>query len=172
MSNMIITPKSKIFELLEAYPELEDVLIAAAPQFKKLQNPVLRKTVAKITNLSQAATIGGINVEELVNTLRAKVGQNLESFNQESSTYNTIQPDWFREEGITQVIDIREMLDAGDQPVHEVMAALKKTGSEAILQLIAPFLPAPLIDKSLSLGHEHWVNKRSDTNFLIYFKGL
>lgn len=169
---MIITPKSKIFELLEAYPELEEVLIAAAPQFKKLQNPVLRKTVAKITNLSQAAIIGGINVDELVNTLRAKVGQNLESFKQEGSTYNTMQPEWFSEERITQEIDIREMLDAGDQPVHEVMAALKKTNSEAILQLIAPFLPAPLIDKSLSLGHEHWVNKRSDTNFLIYFKGV
>ncbi|WP_297095775.1 DUF1858 domain-containing protein [uncultured Draconibacterium sp.] len=59
MEKLIITPKTKIFDLLEAYPQLEDVLIRAAPPFKKLRNPVLRKTITKITTLSQAATIGG-----------------------------------------------------------------------------------------------------------------
>jgi hypothetical protein len=50
MENLIISPKTKIYELLEAYPQLEETLIALAPPFKKLKNPVLRKTIAKITH--------------------------------------------------------------------------------------------------------------------------
>ncbi len=59
MEKLIITPKTKIYDLLESYPELEDVLLSSAPEFKKLKNPVLRKTIARITNIGQAATIGG-----------------------------------------------------------------------------------------------------------------
>ena len=70
MEKLIITPKTKIFDLLEAYPELEETLIEMAPHFKKLKNPILRKTITRITSLSQAATIGGIRTEEAVNRLR------------------------------------------------------------------------------------------------------
>ena len=75
MEKLIITPKTKIYDLLEAYPQLEEILISSAPEFKKLQNPILRKTITRITNISQAAVIGNLNVEELVNRLRDKVGQ-------------------------------------------------------------------------------------------------
>ena len=34
-----------------AYPELEEVLIGLAPPFKKLKNPLLRKSVAKIATI-------------------------------------------------------------------------------------------------------------------------
>ena len=33
-----ITPQTKVAELLDAYPELEDVLVEMAPPFKKLRN--------------------------------------------------------------------------------------------------------------------------------------
>ena len=51
MNTLIITPKTKVLELIETYPELEDVLIEYAPAFKNLKNPVLRRTVAKIATL-------------------------------------------------------------------------------------------------------------------------
>lgn len=60
MEKLIITPKTKVFELLLAYPELEALLIEMAPVFKKLQNPVLRRTIARVTTLQQAAQVGEI----------------------------------------------------------------------------------------------------------------
>ncbi len=171
MDKLIITPKTKIFDLLEAYPQLEDVLISFAPPFKKLKNPVLRKTITKITNLSQASVIGGIKVEELINKLRAEVGQTASgSIETEDSNYTTEKPDWFDESNISESINIREMLNAGEQPVHEVLALLKKLDSGKILKVIAPFIPAPLIDKSLSLNYEHWLDKKADEEFFVYFK--
>lgn len=171
MGSMIITPKTKIYDLLEAYPQLEETLISIAPQFKKLRNPVLRKTIARVTSISQAAAIGGIKVEELVNTLRNAAGQQLmKDSTVEESSYNTIRPEWYSEDRISQTIDISEMLDAGEQPVHEVLSSLKKLKDNDILKVEAPFLPAPLIDKAAGLGYKYWVNKISENNIEVYFR--
>lgn len=170
MEQLIITPKTKIYNLLEAYPQLEDVLISTAPQFKKLKNPVLRKTIAKVTSLSQAAIIGGLNVEELVIKLRNEVGQtSTDNLEIEGGNYTTEKPQWFDQKKISATIDIRDMLNEGEQPVHEVMSAVKKLKEQEILEVIAPFIPAPLIDKSLSMNYQHWLDKRGDDEVVVYF---
>ena len=69
-----ITPETKVAKLLEAYPDLEEVLIGLAPAFGKLRNPVLRKSVAKVATLRQAAKVGGISLAEMINALREKAG--------------------------------------------------------------------------------------------------
>ncbi len=38
-----------------------------------------------------------------------------------------------------------------------------------IEKIIAPFIPAPLIDKSLSLGYQHWLDKKAEDEFFVYF---
>ncbi|WP_372649116.1 DUF1858 domain-containing protein [Draconibacterium sp.] len=170
MEKLIITPKTKIFDLLEDYPQLEDILIQAAPPFKKLKNPVLRKTITKITTLSQAATIGGLKVEELINKLRTEVGQaNVEVVGDEGENYVTEKPSWFNENNVAETIDIREMLNAGDQPVHEVMSAIKKLNDTEILKVVAPFVPAPLLDKSLSMEYKHWLDKKDSEEYWVFF---
>jgi len=171
MEKLVITPKTKIYDLLESYPELEDILIDSAPEFKKLKNPLLRKTITRITNISQAAIIGNLNVEELVNRLREKAGQNrLEQLDDNGTKYVTTCPGWFIKEAVAQTIDIREMLNRGEQPVHEVLAAIKKLNENDILEIIAPFIPAPLLDKTLSLEFKHWLDKKSDSEYRVYFK--
>ena len=170
MEKLIITPKTKIYDLLEAYPELEEILIASAPEFKKLKNPVLRKTIARITNISQAAIIGNLNVDELVNRLRERVGQgSLEQLDESGTKYVTTCPGWFRREAVVQTIDIREMLNRDEQPVHEVLAAIKRLSKNEILEIIVPFIPAPLLDKTLSLNYKHWLDKKAEGEYRIYF---
>ncbi len=170
MEKLIITPKAKIYDLLEAYLELEEILISAVPEFKKLKNPLLRKTITRITTIAQAAAIGGLNTGDLVNKLREIVGQELIHETAEGEVrYNTLRPSWFKEQDIVNSIDVSEMLNRGEQPVHEVLAAIKKLNEKEILEVIAPFLPAPLLDKSIGLGYNHWVDKRSGNDFRIYF---
>ena len=170
MDKLIITPKTKIYDLLEAYPQLEDALIASAPEFKKLKNPILRKTITRITNIGQAAIIGGLHVEELVNRLRGEVGQgNIAQLDSAGNKYTTVCPDWFKNNAVVNTLDIREMLNRDEQPVHEVLAAIKKLGDTEILEIIAPFIPAPLLDKTLSLGYKHWLDQRSEVDFRVYF---
>jgi hypothetical protein len=173
MDKLIITPKTKIYDLLETYPQLEDTLIASAPEFKKLKNPILRKTITRITNIGQAATIGGLHVEDLVNRLRDEVGQgHIAQLDSAGTKYTTVCPDWFKNKAVVNTLDIREMLNRDEQPVHEVLAAIKKLGDTEILEIIAPFIPAPLLDKTLSLGYKHWLDQRSEGDFRVYFARL
>ena len=65
-----ITPTTKVAGLLESWPELEPVLVAQAPAFRRLKNPVLRRTVARVATLEQAAGVGGVAVRDLVAALR------------------------------------------------------------------------------------------------------
>jgi len=170
MEKLIITPKTKIYDLLEAYFELEDLLISMAPEFVKLKNPLLRKTIAKVANISQAAAIGGLNVEQMVNQFREKVGlESIEQIDDSGTKYNTSQPGWFETGTVVKVIDIREMLNRGEQPVHEVLSSVKALDENEILETIAPFIPAPLLDKSLSLGYRHWLDRKQEGEYRVYF---
>lgn len=166
---LIINPKTKVLQLIENYPQLEEVLINYVPAFKKLKNPILRKTIAKITTLQQAAVVGNVKVEDLINHLRKEVGQDTIELAHEVG-YNTKQPDWFDDSKVTSELDVREMLNAGEQPVNQVISDLNKLKTDEIYKIVAPFVPAPLIDKALSLKIEHWVKKEAEELFIVYFK--
>ena len=63
---MKLNAKTKIDDLLTAYPFLLDFLVSQFPKFKHLENPLMRKTIGKVATLAQAATAGQIEVEELI----------------------------------------------------------------------------------------------------------
>jgi hypothetical protein len=167
-NNLIITPKTKVLQLIEAYPHLEAVLINYVPAFEKLKNPLLRKTVAKVATLQQAAAIGKVKVEDLINHLRKEVGQ--ENITQgDDSPYNYKKPYWFDENKVAEELDVRPMLAAGEHPVNQVVSDVKKMTPGTIYKIIAPFLPAPLIDKVTSIGADHWIAKEEEKLFEIFF---
>lgn len=167
-NKIIISPKTKVLALIEAYPQLEETLISYVPAFEKLRNPVLRKTVARIATLQQAAAIGNVKVEELINVLRKEVGQDLIS-GAEEQEFNTVMPSWYDPARVRQETDIRIMLEAGEQPVNQVMADLNHLEPGVIYRVIAPFVPAPLIEKASSLKIDHWLKQEGEELFHVHF---
>ncbi len=168
-SRLVITPKTKVLQLIEAYPELEEVLVSYVPEFRKLRNPVLRNTVARVATLQQAASIANIKVEDLINRLRREAGQEDIAGIAPETEYNTKKPGWFSDELIAGGLDAGIMLEAGEHPVSQVIADLNAMPPGKIYELKAPFLPAPLIDKASSLGAAHWVKKVDEDKYIIYF---
>jgi hypothetical protein len=67
---MNVLPQTKISDLLQAYPQLEVVLIALDPKFKELQNPWLRNSIGKVATLERAALVSGIPTTTLIEHLR------------------------------------------------------------------------------------------------------
>jgi hypothetical protein len=168
MADTIITPKTKVAELLDTYPQLEQPLIGYVPAFEKLKNPVLRRTIARITSLQQAAGIGGVKVEDLINHLRQAVGQ--DGFTGgEAAAYTREQPAWFSEARVVGGLDAASMLAAGEHPINQAIADLQALAPGDIYKLVAPFVPAPLVDKASSLGLSHWVTKQGDREYVTYF---
>ena len=67
---MEIKSTTKLFDVLQHFPELEEKVIGIAPPFKNLKNPILRKTVGKLATIEKIARIANLEVMELVNQLR------------------------------------------------------------------------------------------------------
>lgn len=168
---LIITPKTKIFKLLETYPELEDTLLEVAPAFVKLRNPMLRNTIAKIATIQQAAGIGNINISELVNSLRKKVGQDLYLEQDKPNVQmNFDRPIWFDESLVILEFDVRTFLDEGEHPVNHVLSELKQLPDNKIFKLISPFLTVPLIEKVIGLEYRHYIRNKNNMYEIFFIK--
>lgn len=167
--NLMITPKTKVGELLEAYPALEEVLIEISPVFAKLKNPVLRRTVAKVATLQQAAIIGNMPVEDLVSRLRSEIGQSIGSEAVEVAGYLSAEPpEWFSSEKIAGHFDATKMINAGESPMNEILHRVKSLNEGEIFELITPFVPAPIIEMILERKYKVWVeNKDQRTSTYI-----
>jgi hypothetical protein len=169
MEKLIITPKTKIHDLLEAYPELEDLLIEMAPVFKKLQNPVLRRTIARVTTLQQAAQVGEVPVHSLVNALRNRVGLDTLEGIETGADGVSKQPSWLDPGKIVKQLDARPIIEQGGHPLGDVLTGIRDIAMGDIFELITPFLPAPLIERVVDQGFDAWSKKENESLIRTYF---
>ena len=153
---LLITPKTRIGQLLDTYPELEPVLMDLAPAFKKLQNPVLRRTVGKVATLQQAAALGNVSISEIINILRQEVGQTMFEETGIQAEINETEPDWFKPEKVNIRFDATPLINAGQNPMQDVLKNLDKTSQDDIFLLITPFIPAPIIELISKKGYAHY----------------
>lgn len=154
-SKIIISPKTKVGELLDSYPELESVLMEMSPAFEKLRNPVLRKTVARVATLQQVAVVGGLNADEIVNRLRSAAGQDTGKEVSIMSDYlSSDSPDWFDPARIAIRFNASPLINTGASPMNEILQQANLLKSGEIFELGTPFIPAPIIDLLRTKGYK------------------
>ena len=68
-----ISPNTSIHDLLEEFPFLIDFLVDYNPKFSVLKNPMMRATAGRVATLRKAAEMGGVELDELVDAIRAEV---------------------------------------------------------------------------------------------------
>jgi len=164
-----ILPSTTVHELLAAYPELEEKLIGIAPPFKKLQNPLLRKSIGKVATIKNISSVGNIPLDELVNKLRDEVGQLKSNESYEDETYFTSKPAWFSIDKVSVSIVEEEVEDKDKMTVVTVLREAKKLRRGEIIELITTFLPAPGIDSMRSKGYSVWTMKDEGNTIRTYF---
>jgi uncharacterized protein (DUF2249 family) len=164
-----IIPDTKIGALLERFPQLEEVLIEIFPEFKKLRNPILRKTIGRVTSLRQAAAVAKVPIAELINKLRDEAGIKEEFRTDESiMSFTKETPAWFSPSKIAQSLDAKSMLDKGEKPLNKVLSDCKNLKIGEIYELIMPFLPAPLIENAQKQGYLVWAKEEGEHVFKTY----
>lgn len=150
----------KVSDLLDAYPHLEGTLLELSPAFSKLRNPILRRTVAKVTTLQQAAKVAGVSPILLLETLRQAAGLPIDNSNESIDIENgqKDKPEWFGEMNITIRFDARPIIESGENPMQEIIRLSKELQNNQIMELTAPFKPVPIMDLLKSKGFEVWYN--------------
>ena len=164
-----ILPSTTVHELLTAYPDLEEKLIGIAPPFKKLRNPLLRKSVAKVATIKNISSVGHIPLDELVNKLREEVGQSKSNESYKDETYFASKPAWFSIDNIAISIVEEEVGDKDKMTVVTVLREAKKLKKGEIIELITTFLPAPGIDNMKSKGYSVWTMKDEGDTIRTFF---
>lgn len=173
---MHITSHTKLFDVLEAYPELEKQIIKIAPPFKNLQNPVLRRTVGKLSNLEQVAKIGGMDVDKLVNTLRRAVGQEELSTTAGGAlavdiSVDANDPPWISAKPEV-VVNGTDLLANGEVPLGHINDLLTQISEGGIILLVTEFFPSPIIDAMKKQNREvhHKVDAQNPLRHLTFIR--
>ncbi|PKO95813.1 MAG: hypothetical protein CVU12_08265 [Bacteroidetes bacterium HGW-Bacteroidetes-7] len=162
-----ITFQTKVYELLEDYPQLEDILTEISPAFAKLKNPILRRTIARVTTIQQAAAVAGIEAGEVVRRLRIAAGLSDSDAGVNNTTGAALeseQPDWFLPEKVIVRYDAVKTLDAGDVPMAEILRLSNSLQEGQIFEFSSPFLPTPILDMLSAKGFKIW-SKREGAIF-------
>jgi hypothetical protein len=159
-----ITPATKVADLLESWPELEEVLVAQAPAFKRLRNPVLRRTVARVATLEQAAGVGGVPVRELVAALRRAAGLDAGeplpvAADGPGAATEAGPPPWLDPSRVVATLDADALIDAGQVPLPAALERVRALGPGEILRIDSGFRPVPLLEALDRQGCETFVRE-------------
>lgn len=165
-----ITPDSRVGELLERYPQLEDTLISISPAYESLKNPVLRRTVAKVATLRQVARVGNVPLGSLISRLREAAGQEPPQSTEEPAAPEGARPAWADPALVVRTYDARETIESDGHPMQQVMSDLARLKGEEVYALITPFVPAPLIDLAAGKGFLAWSAREGTEMIRTYFR--
>lgn len=168
---LIITPKTKVGEMLDSYPPLEEVLLRLSPAFAKLKNPVLRKTVARVATLQQAAVIGKMKTDDLINTLRREIGQgDFTETGEEGNYFSDKLPEGFPEKNIAIRFDAVRAINSGESPMSDILSKSHQLKEGDIMELRTPFLPVPIIDMLKNKGYSVVSIQKSPEEIFTYIQ--
>lgn len=163
---MIITPETKIGDFLEAHPDLQEALIARIPEFAKLRNPILRRTVAKLATVDQAARIAGMLTGDLVRFLRELTGEAVAAPGAGvPAPIEDPQPAWAASGSVRTTLDADALLAAGEHPLARTRRALLTLAPGEAMQLLSPFRPEPLLDQFRKEGFPCWCETEASGRF-------
>ncbi len=167
--NIEINPSTRVNDLLDAYPELEETLIGIAPPFKKLKNPLLRKSVARVATIKHISSVGNVPLNELINKLRKAVGQTETNDSYGDENYFSNKPDWFSADKVSLSINEEELEDKDKMTLVTILQEARKVKKGEIIELTTTFLPAPGIDSMKAKGYSVWTVKKEDNLIKSYF---
>lgn len=174
---MEITSKSKLLDVLEAYPSLEAQIINIPPPFQNLKNPVLGRTVGRLATLEMVAQIGGMDADRLVNTLRRSVGQAELDSGSPSQLLPAIpapgedDPPWIAGEP-QFIVNGVELLHRGEVPLARVNELLSQLDSGRTILLYTNFEPTPIHEAMHKQGRQVFtrVHPADASQFLTFIQ--
>lgn len=143
---MKINAATKIATLLKHDPRTMEAIISISPRFEKLRNPLLRKLLAGRTTIAMASKIGGCTLEDFMAQLRP-LGFEAEEVAQAYSPVLNAPPYWLLTVPLHDIeeLDVRPLLSDGNDPLKEILDALKNLAPSRVLKIVNTFEPSPLI---------------------------
>lgn len=176
----MIRAGDRVATVLARDERLIEVFTSISPTFERLRNPSMRKVMARLVTVEQAARIAGVDTAILLERLNAAIapggggGREGEGDRWESevkgereallpSTLASIPGELIVD------LDVRSDLRRGEEPFSKIMAARRTVRPGGVLRLRATFEPVPLYAVLGKQGFEHWTEKFADDDWRVWF---
>jgi len=174
MSSAIIpiSPRDRVSDVLARDESLIEVFVRAAPHFGKLRNPAMRRVMARLVTVEQAARTAHIPTERLVRDLNAALGflEDRSSVDVNARTPSAAHPHERHPEGAPVVeVDVRDDLRSGREPFSRIMSAVAALRDDEVLHLLTIFEPAPLFTVLGKRGFVHETRAHAADDWSVWF---
>lgn len=168
---MEISSNTNIAKIIKENKQAIDVISTINPHFKKLKNPILRKLLASMVTVEQAAKIGGVPSSVILNKL-AEIGFTImeNPMQENSEDSNTFSFQVNRNKLFT--LDVRPYIQKEEDPFAIIMKGIKQLPSDYTFLLINSFEPVPLISLLKKKGYEAYVKKINNELYETYFQRI
>jgi uncharacterized protein (DUF2249 family) len=181
-----------VFDVLARDESLVDVFVRHAPHFSKLKNRAMRRVMARLITVEQAARTAGIPTELLLHDLNRALGladappsnpgatELYDAGTARSGASATGAPSLsYATAGAGTVtrplhapvreIDVREDLRSGNEPFSKIMAAVAALRDGELLRLRATFEPVPLFTVLGKRGFIHESQEHGPDDWSVWF---
>ena len=163
---------------------LIDIIAGHSPQLAKLRNSPIRRIMARVTTVAQAARLCGISAETLVAELNEALGidaaiggdvsaaspSSVSPVNEAANAELAARPEWSL--GGAVELDVRESLRAGQEPFSRIMETVASLEDGQLLRLRTTFEPVPLFAVLSKRGFAHHAERHGPEDWLVYFRRL
>lgn len=170
---MKINSQTRISVILRHNPDAVEAIASINPHFRKLRNPVLRKILAPRVTVADAARIGKCTPADILEKLRA-IGFEVEEVNAAGITGQTpgtaSQIEAVIQSGRLEVMDVRPILERGNDPFQMIMSRLRDLPPGYALEVINSFEPVPLINILAKKGYISLVKTSEEAIHTFFLK--
>jgi uncharacterized protein (DUF2249 family) len=139
----------------------------------QVQNPKSKTPSPKlqVQNLKSKSQVKNLNSQVSKPKLIIPCAKPRDKIKSEIMSTNNIneKPSWFDAAKISETFDAREILQAGQHPLAEVIKRTSEMLSGQIFELITPFTPMPLIEKVKANGFSAFIQGVTETEIHTYF---
>lgn len=167
----MISRDTKVGKMLKEHPQTIDVLLETSAHFRKLQNPILRKTLAPRVTIEQASKIAGVDLSELLQKLNKKIGANMpieETPSTASPSLRGAERPVILEQLQPVDLDVRPILQGGADPLKTILKSVEQLSPNQYLHLLNSFEPIPLYTVLGKRGFDHFT-EFLDGAFHVHF---
>ena len=141
----------RVSDVLARDESLVDVFVRHSPHFEKLRNRRLRRVMAALVTVEQAARVAGVALDVLLRDLNGALAGDAaaeamhDAAIRATDAVSSVPAPAKRPVALPTVeLDLREDMRAGREPFSRIMAAVHALGDDRALRLRTIFEPVPL----------------------------
>jgi uncharacterized protein (DUF2249 family) len=168
-----VAATDRVSDVLARDEMLVEVFVRHAPHFEKLRNAAMRRVMARLVTVEQAARMAAVPVDRLLSDLNAalhiETSQAAHSMPERAGPRPAARANQ-HPASLRQIeLDLREDMRSGREPFSRIMEAVATLGPGEVLLLRTIFEPVPLFGLMAKRGFQHEVERHSADDWSIWF---